>query len=277
MLLSVPFTDDRIWKFLSSYYEGRIPREKMEDHNYNIVKCKVCQLIFQEFILSPSNMYLLYEEWISAEKSLKKKKFADIDLFVRYAFEVENICRILKKKPNEINVLDYGMGWGYWSAMAKAFGLRVVGVEISKRRIDFATKNGLKFVQDISQEPNESFNYIHINMVFEHLANPKEVLNELTRVLSPQGIIYIRIPNDRSLQKKLRNPNWKAEKDAIQPLEHINCFNRKSLKIMANQAGLKLIAHPYNIKINSLHQIFKNNARYIYDLLLSTKLYFVKT
>ncbi len=132
-----------------------------------------CGLLFQEYILNDFNMFLLYEKWISAENSLNKKRFADIRLFKRYAFEIEGICAFLKKKPHQINVLEYGMGWGFWSNLVKAFNFNVAGFEVSKIRIDFARRNGLRIIDDVSREESDGYDYIYADQVFEHRAGQK--------------------------------------------------------------------------------------------------------
>lgn len=277
LIHSVRFSDKRIWPFLTSYYEGRIPKEKVESSYFNIARCNNCELLFQEYILNKSNMLLLYEKWISAESSLNKKRFAGISLFKQYAFEIEGICRFIKKKPHEINVLEYGMGWGFWLNLAKTFNFNVTGVEISKIRIDFARRGGLRVIEDISREKSGSYDFIYSNQVFEHIPNPKESIQELARILRPKGIIQIQVPNGRGIEEELQSTNWKAKKDAILPLEHINCFNRNSLKILATQAGLSLRPPLYYPSLNGIKPFLKSHLRYIDNLYYSTQVYLSKT
>ena len=75
--------DDKVWPFLESYYEGRIPKKRVESDSFSVASCNDCDLLFQEYILNNSNMALLYEEWISAEDSLDKKRYANMSLFKR--------------------------------------------------------------------------------------------------------------------------------------------------------------------------------------------------
>ncbi len=221
-------------------------------------------------------MFLLYEKWISPEDSLNKKKLSDIALFANYAFEIQRICKILNKKPHEINVLEFGMGWGFWSNLAKAFNFNVTGVELSKIRIDYAKNSGLRIIDDIAQEKEESYDYIYSNQVFEHIPNPREVLINLAQLLKKQGVIYIGVPDGRAMERKLKNSNWKAQKDAMHPLEHINCYNRKSLKILAKQAGLALLPPPYYPRTSGMISFLKSHLKYIDDRFFSTSMHFYK-
>lgn len=241
MLISVPFVDNRVWQFIESYYNKRVPKEIFEGINYTILKCKSCGMLYQEYILSEENMFLLYESWISAEESLNKKKYADSNLFARYSSEILRIFNFINKKPHEIRVLEYGMGWGYWLRLAQAFGLNVTGVELSKERVAFALERGLEVISDITLESSGSYDYIYSNQVFEHLEFPQTTLSKLSRLISKDGIINISVPVGNAIEKRLKGAGWRARKDALHALEHINCFNYSSLKKMAELSGLKLL------------------------------------
>ncbi len=273
---SVNFSDHRIWNFLNSYYQGRIPKEKVGSDLFSIAKCNNCELLFQEYILNDANMFLLYEEWISSEQSLNKKKYSDLSLFQTYSFEIESIGKFFQKKPSDINILEYGMGWGFWLNLAKAYNFNVTGVEISTSRVKYAQQKGLKIIEDISQVESNSIDYIYSNQVFEHIPNPKETLEKLARILKDNGIIYIQVPNGKGIEKQLLSKNWNAKKDAIHPLEHINCFNRHSLKVLANETGFTLHPPIYRPNTNGIVPFFKSYLRHLYNLKYSTQVYLKK-
>jgi len=270
------FSDERVWQFLDRYYEGRIPRENLESDHYSIARCNSCALLFQENILNDANMYLLYEEWISAEDSLNKKQHAEISLFKGYILELENACQILMAQPHEIKVLEFGMGWGFWSNLAKTCNFNITGVELSRGRIEFAQKNGVRVIEDISQLVDEKFDYIYSNQVFEHIPDPRETLQKLTNLLSANGVIHIQVPNGKGMEKELQSAAWKAEKDALHPLEHINCFSRETLKILANQAGLSLLPPVYRPNLTGIKQLIGGFIRFLHDSRHSTQVYLTK-
>jgi SAM-dependent methyltransferase len=276
IIVSIPFTDDKVWCFLDDYYESRIPKNILVNGRYVVAQCRNCGLLFQEQVLTDDNLVLLYENWISAEDSLNKKLMADLNLFKKYAFEIEGIAKRIKKRPYEINVLEYGMGWGYWTNLAKAFGFNVCGVELSETRSQFAQKNGIKILKTLSGEKKGTFDYIYSNQVFEHLINPRKVLQELTGVLSRHGIIHIQVPDGRMVPKRLLLTDFKIEK-AVHPLEHINCFNRNSLMVLAKTAGLKLVAPIYRPDFSGVKPLVKSNLRYFYDLFFSTQVFLSKS
>ena len=125
------FTDDSVSGFLTTYYRDGIKNYRLPKEKYEILKCTLCGFIWQKNILDQDGMYELYSNIISTEESFNKKHKAEINLFNAYAKEVSLISVLLNKKPHEIKVLDYGMGWGYWALMAKAHGYHSYGFELS--------------------------------------------------------------------------------------------------------------------------------------------------
>ncbi len=221
-------------------------------------------------------MEKLYSLWISPERSLNKRKHADITLYSTYAREVENISFLLNKKPAEIDVLDFGMGWGYWCLMAKAFGYNVMGLEASKERIDFARGTGIDTI-GWSDIPADEFDFINTHQVFEHIPDPLGTLKLLVTGLRKGGFIKIAVPNGRKVEQELGNPKWKASKNAIAPLEHINCFTHKTLLKLGELANLEeeqpfLLNQRHNLKLYLKGILGKYYHRYFPN----TRFYFMR-
>ena len=57
---------------------------------------------------------------------------------------------------------------------------------------------------------NSFFDVIRLSHVIEHLPNPKATFREIHRILKPDGIIYLTVPNTRSLVFWLFRENWYA-------------------------------------------------------------------
>ena len=168
------------------------------------------------------------------------------------------------------------MGWGVWLYEAKKIGYEVTGVELSERRLAHAKEIGIKIIADITQEKEGAYNYIYMNQILEHVSAPANTLQELKRLLHPDGVIHMSVPQGRYIKSKLKKLNWRASKDCVQPLEHINCFNRKTLIKMGEVVGLKVITSPFINFGFTPKGIAKSLARYIYTNTISTQIYFMK-
>lgn len=237
---NIPFLDTRVHDFLTSYYENRIDAAILEESAYQVVRCLRCELLFQLNILNDANMIRLYEEWISQLHSRQKKEQGGIGIFAEYADTARAIQAVVGKRPDLTSVLDFGMGWGYWARMAQSFNYRVTGLELSSARRAYAQKMAVHAVSSLEPIDDDHFDYVYSCNVFEHLPNPRDVLCDLVRVVKPGGWIHIDVPYRPRMLDRLLAPDWTARADPLHPLEHINCFSRLSLRILAERAGLML-------------------------------------
>ncbi|HEY5657397.1 MAG TPA: class I SAM-dependent methyltransferase, partial [Myxococcota bacterium] len=236
-LCSAPFTDPRVWDFLQQYYAGKIAPADVGDARYEVRRCNACGFLWQAYVLDARGMGRLYEDWIGAEHSLAKKTRADAALFERYAAEAAAISTLLGRPPHEIRVLDFGMGWGFWCRMAAAFGYDVEGFEASEARRAYARGMGVRVVDALGDRPR--YDFVHCHHALEHIASPYDTLAALARVLTPGGVIGISVPDGRGVAERLRRPDWRAAKDALHPLEHVNCFEAHTLLSLCRRAGLE--------------------------------------
>lgn len=241
--LSLPFLDSRVLTFIETFYHGTVSPEFLEAALYEIAHCSQCDALWQRNILNPNGMRQLYEHWISEEESFAKKNDAEYELFAKYANEMNVIYALFNRKPSSIDVLDFGMGWGYWCRMAAAFNYRVSGFEISKQRIAYAQKFGITVVSDIQSLMAMKFDFINTEQVIEHVPKPLETLKLFKSLLKPEGVLRISVPCGRDGIDELKEPHWCAKKDAFQPLEHINIFTHESLKNLAKYAGFSCLEH----------------------------------
>ena len=236
VLRSLPFTVPEVWSFLERYYAGRIGRADLGAALYEIRRCAACGFLWQAYHLDADGMLLLYEEWISAEESLAKKTRAGLDLYDGYAREASSIARRLGRKPCELRVLDFGMGWGAWCRMAQAFGYQVAGFELSQRRQQHARAWGIRVIDSL--ETLERYDYINCHHALEHVPDPHATLARLVEALAPGGLLRVSVPDGLGMEQQLSQPDWRAAKDSLHPLEHLNCFTGATLARLAARAGL---------------------------------------
>ena len=108
-------------------------------------------------------------------------------------------------------LLDVGCGVGYFLETAKQIDMDGYGVLPGEFDRGLAEKNELKIFQGELIEakyPNNYFDVITLNHVFEHIHNPAETLEELHRILKPDGSLIIAIPQSRNLAYWLFGKYW---------------------------------------------------------------------
>jgi len=137
-------------------------------------------------------------------------------------------------------IIDVGCGNGGWLIRLKECGWDVQGVEIDEAAAKDANSAGVPtFCGTLCDTdfPADFFDVVRLHYVFEHLINPKETLDEIRRILKPNGICYIRIPNIEGINFKIFKKNWF-------PLDiprHVFHYSPKTFKKLIEQHGLKII------------------------------------
>ncbi len=111
------------------------------------------------------------------------------------------VSAFLKKylKEKRIRVLDIGCGTGGMLNSLKTLAF-VCGVDKSETALKFAKKRGLKnlikhdFAKNRLPIKDSSYHAVLALDVLEHLKNPDFVLEEISRILKPGGILIVIVP-----------------------------------------------------------------------------------
>lgn len=268
--------------YLSHFYgrQGMVEPQYLVGASYVLCECGECRTLYQRHIPNDFLMMRLYEHWIDATRAEAiQQDVDDLDLFARYAQEVMQIVAWMPRRAGGLRVLDYGMGWGKWALMCKAFGCHASGTELSPTRIAYAKSNGIDVIawDDL---PNHRFDFINTEQVFEHLPDPLSTLKHLRRALDTGGVVKVSVPNANDIERRLQKQDWSAPMDspdslnAVAPLEHINCLRRESFGRMAEQAGMIEVAMPlslqyaYSTDWSTPRKVAKNLARPVFRNLL---------
>ena len=225
----------------------------------------MCKCIFQRHILNDDGMQLLYGKWINAEQSRRKRQHGKAKIFRKYAAECETIARLINKPPHKIRVVEFGMGWGYWCQMATAFNYDVTGLELSKERIDHAKSLGVSVATDFSQINAATVDFVYANQVLEHVANPRETIQQLANLLCPGGVLLIRVPDGSGIANSVRKSGWEPSMNAVHPLEHINTFTRDCLLALASDLGLQEIRAPVRLSAHTPVHFWRSIKREFND------------
>jgi len=223
---------------------GTIELEQLEGGVFRLMECGECGLLYHAEVPDDALMSLVYDRWIDPARALESQRAQrDMDSRLRFARELMLADRRLRKGDVPLSVLDYGMGWGAWCTMARAFGCDVHGHENSPLRIEHARTLGIPLVT-WDELPERSFDFINSEQVFEHLVDPLGALKHLVRALAPGGMLKISVPDGRDVKHRLAVGDWSAMDGphclfAVTPLQHINCFHREALLELARRAGLR--------------------------------------
>ncbi len=200
-----------------------------DDSSLDILECLNCGLVYlSEFKHIDKNYY---------ENSDMHKKFdfykwrneTKIDDKRRYTF-IENL--IINK-----TILDFGSGNGGFLSYTKSITKYNCGIELEKAIKPFYKKENIALFSNL-QEVDKKFDIITAFHVIEHLENPKDILEDMKRILKDDGKIIIEVPNANDILLTV------YKNEAFSNFTYWSChlflYTQYTLSLLAKQAGLKV-------------------------------------
>lgn len=261
-----PYTGKGMQTYLARHYEGHAGRAA-DSGVYALARCNKCSLVFQRQVPEGALLEEIYNSWVPGTELEREHRNYSLDEYRYLAEQVQFIIQHFGLAPGELDALDFGFGWAHWSKMAMGFGCNVWGVELSEERARHGRSAGLRVV-GLGDLPARRFRFINTEQVFEHLTEPRLVLEKLRDALSGDGIIKISVPNAVGALKKIsEGKNFGAlsvnDQMPIAPLEHINAFSHESLVAFGKEFGLKPLRPSFYRLFNSASGLMqpKNLAR----------------
>ena len=256
------FNDKKIFKFFHKEYSLKIAKFlklKLKNKKFILLKCKDCEFIWQKNAPNKSFINKIYDQIIDRKKSFNKAMFKLSKKEIqKNKYEISFIKCFLKK--NELNVLDFGSGWGEWLKSLEYLNVKRYGFEISEIRKKYLKNIGVTVLDNKNLLKFKNyFDYIRLEQVLEHVDDLNFTMKNLSKVIKKGGVLFIGVPNGNS---EINDNNIIIQKGPIQPLEHLNCFNNKSLR---------LIAKKYQFRSISNLEIFINSLSYLNFNLISFK------
>ena len=168
--------------------------------NADVYKCEICGLIFldQGSFEFPKDFYEkeYHQTYITHVEpdALNPEKYYEK---MKKATKIWGDKFLSMLEGNEV-VLDVGCSTGHFIDLVKDKTKKIFGYDLNKKEVEFC-KN--KRNLNVSCEPLEktyaenSFDYITMMYVLEHIAKPQEFLKSLAKFLKPKGKFVILVPN----------------------------------------------------------------------------------
>jgi hypothetical protein len=136
---------------------------------------------------------------------------------------------------DKINFLDFGAGWGSAATAVETHNMFYKGVELDHWCLEQALKLGRNVKS--SFEDYENIDLLYSYQVFEHINNPREVLEKFIHKMKIGSYVFINVPTyEFNLTK-----NWSsAGLDALHWF-HCQSFSSKSLVYLFELYGFEVV------------------------------------
>jgi ubiquinone/menaquinone biosynthesis C-methylase UbiE len=230
---------------------------------YDIHQCEQCGLLFLCPKPSPEQIAAHYPIAYPAYEGEQPDASRDERIYKALYSSGSGILRKMQFLPYGLvlrtikgsvgqRMLDVGCGSGHFMLTAKrALGLDVYGVEPNSFDTAFAAKHSLNIFRGTLEQaafPDNSFDVITLNHVFEHLPEPHSALRELRRILKPTGTLIIGVPQSNCLLWWIFGRNWLQ----LDVPRHLFVPSSKNLRSVAESAGFGVERIRYNSSPTSI-------------------------
>lgn len=223
---------------------------------WHLKNCAQCQFVYlenpPEYVELEENF--AWEKTFHAQENERKKRYfltrlSHLTRFRLHMLPRQSMAQMVKKYAKFGKVLDVGCGNGS-HALKLPQGYVPVGIEISKYLAGEANKNFAALgghcvqqpaVEGLKSLPANSIEAVTLRSYLEHESQPMAVLTEIQRVLAPNGVVIIKVPNYGSVNRVFRGKKWCGFRFP----DHVNYFTKKSLRTMLESASLCLEPTPF--------------------------------
>lgn len=129
-------------------------------------------------------------------------------------------------KTQKGNLLDVGAGTGDFLVEAIKSGWKITGIEPSDKAKTISVSKGITFSDSLQAIETQSQDVITMWHVLEHVPDVENEIKELKRILKPDGVLIVAVPNYKSYDAQYYGSFWAAY-DVPRHLWH---FSKTSIK-----------------------------------------------
>lgn len=154
---------------------------------FYLYKCK-CGLVFTSLAVDESDLSILYQN-----EYFRQTRFLE-EAYKAISREDEKLLNGIRSGEGAY-LLDVGCGEGYFLDIAKKFGYKTVGIDISETAINKCREKGHEvFCGDIDSVDfgERQFDLVVTLETLEHVKNPVAFLKGLRRYLKPKGVLLVK-------------------------------------------------------------------------------------
>lgn len=198
-----------------------------------ILRCRDCEFGFRKSRYDEKLLAEIYSQMDATvyEKELQGRRQT-----------AEKHLRIVQKELRGGSILDVGCASGLFLLQAARAGWRVTGLEPAEELFSRANallgSQGQVICKTLEQAdlPKACFDAITLWDVLEHVSDPVATLIKCRTLLKAGGYVFLNVPDLDSSQARILGKSW-----PLLLAEHLNYFNRRSLKLCGERAGLSLV------------------------------------
>jgi len=211
-----------------------------------IVRCRSCGLGTLEPMLPEKDIRSLYSpEYFEGDYHCGVGCRPYREEVEKLKREAQPLLSMIQRYRPRGRYLEIGCAGGAMLWEAHKRGFDTVGVELSSEMAEWGRKNlQLDIREGAVEEQNFPVNYfdvVFLGDVIEHLWNPKTVLEQVYRILAPEGIVALAYPMElNSLVPRIRNAFHLRKQSPHKPY-HLFYYATRTMRSLLERCGFQVV------------------------------------
>ncbi|HEV2884103.1 MAG TPA: class I SAM-dependent methyltransferase [Pyrinomonadaceae bacterium] len=221
-------------------------------NDFELMTCEACATLYTAYAPGGSQSHD-YDAYYTAD-NLTVPEFIDRRL--------DEIVTTFEEYRKNNRILDVGCGAGSFLEAAARNNWEAFGVEVSSTASEHIRNRGYDvFCGELQNAgyPDGHFDVVIASEVLEHVPNPRAMLEEISRVLRPGGLLWATTPHGRGVSGRVLGLGWST----VCPPEHLQLFSVASISRLLTETGfehIKLATHGTN-PFELIHGLRRRVAR----------------
>lgn len=227
--------------------------------NFPYHSCDSCGVWFVPVALT-ADIWDNFYRAVPEAKDISRRMAADRDVstrasdYARFNMYFDMLAPLLSGR-SPVQYLDVGCGVGHSVELAASRGFNALGVELDETAVATARAANRNVVVPSNWDGKGTFDLVSLFETLEHIPDPDAVMESVNKVLAPDGLLIVTVPNKDSWEVSLLQERCFHVYGGVDGIGHINLFNLEGLRILFRRHNLELIFSDGHFGSNLL-QIF---------------------
>lgn len=223
-------------------------RHVLGSEQFGVYDCLDCRVTFTDIELTADYYQRYYPDdyYLGAEEDRLRDRIVH---GLRW-LSMQRVLRLINKyRPSGNRILEIGCAQGkFLRALPRRFEKH--GVEVNRHACEYIKKNyreitvyNTKIGKDCGESIGAKFDIIVMWHVFEHVDNPHEFIECLSRhLLHQDGLLIFEVPNRDSIGFRLAGKKWYH----LDTPRHLYHYRYETLAPLLKKHGLRIVKHTGN-------------------------------
>jgi SAM-dependent methyltransferase len=204
---------------------------------FQVIRCSCCGLVMTSPVPDAEAMSHYYP---SSYFGVGGRRFSGLGETIISLERARRVRAIQQFYPQSGRILDIGCGRGLMLYELKRNGWECYGTELSETLTYQLERAGIKAFCKLDVKdcrfPTSFFDVVSLWHSFEHLSDPCSTLDEIYRILKPNGLVVFAVPNFGGWLSQWTRQHWFA----LDVPRHLFHYDRQSLAALIKLHGFSI-------------------------------------